>query len=90
MWAKVVLSLEMGETSHNITESMGLDSPGEPQGSFCSQTEHYDGALIWPIQYGIEDSVGIGILSFSGIQETDNNAHNAENLQNRSSSNPTA
>jgi hypothetical protein len=77
MWTKVVLSLETGETSHNITESMELDSRGEPQVSFCSQTEHYDGVLIWPIQYGIEDSVGIGIISFFGIQGTDNNAHNA-------------
>jgi len=65
MWAKVVLFLEMGRTSDNITESMGLDSRGEPEGISCSQTEHYDGVLIWPIQYGIEDSVGIGIISFA-------------------------
>jgi hypothetical protein len=65
MLAEVVLSLEMGGTSHNITESMGLDSRGEPQGSFCSRTEHYDGVLTWSIKYGIEDSVGIGIISFA-------------------------
>ena len=61
---------EMGGTSHNTTESMRLDSRGRrPRGSSCSQIEHYDGVQVWPIQYGIEDFIGIGIISFPESRE---------------------
>jgi hypothetical protein len=60
---------EMGGTSHNTTESMGLDSRGRPPGSSCSQIEHYDGVQVSPIQYGIEDFIGIGIISFPESKE---------------------